>query len=146
MKLVLVAVLMAGLAGGGAFWFSSHKVAAQVQKPAVKAPAEVKSVIHLDSFLVNLSDQDTNSFFRAGIDLGMSKPLPDAGKGDPSQSKYIPMIRDTILDTMGRCNSAALLAPDGKEKLKQQILAALHKRFPGVGFQDVYFTDFLVQR
>ncbi|MGH9469236.1 MAG: flagellar basal body-associated FliL family protein [Terriglobia bacterium] len=146
MKLVLVAVLMAGMAGGGTFWFSSRRVSAQGKKPAAKASPEVKEVLHLDSFLVNLSDQDTNSFFRAGIDLGMSKPLPDAAKGDASQSKYMPMIRDTILDIIGRCSSAALLAPDGKQNLKAQILAALHKRFPGMGFQDVYFTDFLIQR
>jgi flagellar basal body-associated protein FliL len=40
----------------------------------------------------------------------------------------------------------ALLAPDGKQEFKDEILHALQDRVPDLGVKEVYFTDFLVQR
>jgi flagellar basal body-associated protein FliL len=42
--------------------------------------------------------------------------------------------------------SDALLAPDGKQKLKTELVRALRENVPELGVREVYFTDFLVQR
>ncbi len=144
LKLILVCVIAAAIAGGGMLWFSSRHAAVRTASAQPQTtPHEVKTVLHLENFLVNLTDQDANSFFRVGIDLGLSKDL--AGK-DAEQNKYMPMIRDTILGVLGSYNSSALLSPDGKEQLKKQLLQALQKRFPELGIEDIYFTDYLIQR
>ena len=39
-----------------------------------------------------------------------------------------------------------LLTAEGKTDLKHKLLAALDQRVPEIEAQDVYFTEFLVQR
>ena len=41
--------------------------------------------------------------------------------------------------------SDALLATEGKQKLKDELLHALQDRVPDLGVKEIYFTDFLVQ-
>jgi flagellar FliL protein len=105
-----------------------------------------KGVLHLEPFVVNLADPEENRFLRAGIDLGLEKPLPGkAGKGGEADVPAA-RIRDCILYVLSTWRCDALLAPDGKQKLKDEILRALQDRVPELGVKEVYFTDFLVQR
>ena len=105
-----------------------------------------KGVLHLEPFVVNLADPEENRFLRAGSDLGLERPLAGkegkGGKGDVPAAR----IRDCILYVLSTWRSDALLATDGKQKLKDEILRALQDRVPELGVRDVYFTDFLVQR
>lgn len=108
--------------------------------------SQIKAVMHLEPFVVNLADTEENRFLRAGIDLGLGNPLADKeGKGGESE---IPTarIRDCILAVLSTWRSDALLAPDGKQKLKDELVRALAARVPELGVKEVYFTDFLVQR
>ncbi len=106
----------------------------------------VKAVMHLEPFVVNLADTEDNRFLRVGIDLGLGKPLPakegKGGEGDVPVAR----IRDCILAVLTTWHSDALLAPEGKDKLKDELIHALRDRVPELGAKEVYFTDFLVQR
>jgi flagellar FliL protein len=108
--------------------------------------AEDKGILHLEPFVVNLADPEESRFLRVGIDLGLEKPLPGkegkGGEGDVPAAR----IRDCILYVLSTWRSDALLATDGKQKLKDEILRALEDRVPELGVKEVYFTDFLVQR
>ncbi|HET7099954.1 MAG TPA: flagellar basal body-associated FliL family protein, partial [Terriglobia bacterium] len=110
-----------------------------------KAGGAPVAVLHLETFVVNLADPDHSSFLRLGVALGLSKPLPKGGESE-KDAPYIPNIRDAILNVLGSWQSSALLAPDGKEKLKQQLLHVLQQRAPELGIVDIYFTDFLIQQ
>ena len=55
-------------------------------------------------------------------------------------------IRDCILAVLSTWHSDALLAPEGKQKLKDELVHALQDRVPELGVKEIYFTDFLVQR
>ena len=140
-------VLLAVVAGVGAVWFFSRRSAARASQAAQTQLHEqgAKSVLHLESFTVNLADPEQNAFLRVGIDLGLSKELPDS-KGAEKASPLTPRIRDTLLTVLSTWPSSALLAQDGKTKLKQELLRALQERVPELGITEVYFTDFLVQR
>lgn len=84
--------------------------------------AQIKSVLHLEPFVVNLADAEDNRFLRASIDLGLQRSLAGSeGKGDAA----IPTsrIRDCILTVLSTWRSDALLAPDGKQKLKDELPA-----------------------
>jgi flagellar protein FliL len=141
------ASLLGVVAIGGAVWFISRRSAARASQPGQTQPHEqkAKSVLHLESFTVNLADTEQNAFLRVGIDLGLSEELPDA-KGTEKASPFTPRIRDTLLMVLSTWPSNALLAQDGKIKLKQDLLRALQERVPELGVTEVYFTDFLVQR
>jgi flagellar FliL protein len=106
----------------------------------------IKAVLHLEPFVVNLADPQDNRFLRVGIDLGLEEPLP--GKEGKGAEGEVPTsaIRDCLLMVLSTWTSDALLAPDGKQKLKDELIHALHARVPELGVKEVYFTDFLVQR
>ncbi len=106
----------------------------------------VKAVMHLEPFVVNLADAEDNRFLRVGIDLGLGNPLPaKEGKGGEGEVP-VARIRDCILAVLTTWHSDALLAPEGKERLKDELVHALRDRVPELGVKEVYFTDFLVQR
>jgi flagellar basal body-associated protein FliL len=54
-------------------------------------------------------------------------------------------IRDTVLAVLGQQTSQALLAPEGRERLKQALLAALAAQHPELRVHGLYFSELLVQ-
>ena len=110
-----------------------------------KHESEVRAVLHLDPFLVNLADPDGDRFLRVGIELGLDRDLGEDNRA--GQSKLpIARTRDTILIVLTTCNADALLPAAGKAKLKEELIKALREHAPELGVQEVYFTEFLVQR
>jgi flagellar FliL protein len=106
---------------------------------------QIKGVLHLESFVVNLADPEDNRFLRVGIDLELENPL-SAKEGTGEEGVPTARIRDCILAVLSTWHSAALLAPEGKQKLKDELVHSLRERTPELGVKEVYFTDFLVQR
>jgi flagellar basal body-associated protein FliL len=105
----------------------------------------IRRVVRLESFVVNVADPEGGRFLRVGIDLGLENQLStNEGRGGAGDLP-IAHIRDCILSVLSTWRSDALLAPEGKEKLKNELLRALRDRVPELGVKEVYFTDFLVQ-
>jgi flagellar basal body-associated protein FliL len=100
----------------------------------------VRSTLHLDSFVLNLADPDQRSYLRVGIDLGLSREIKHG------EELPVAAVRDTILGVLGEAQVSGLMTAAGKTKLKQDLLRALRDRLPQLGVQEVYFTEFLVQR
>jgi flagellar FliL protein len=140
---VIVAVLVILLLGGAGVYFwaaaSSKKSSAQ-QKP--EKTTEVLSVVHLETFVVNIADPEQKAFLRVGIDLGLEKK-PAKGEADGAP---VALIRDTILGVLSVQKPDDLLTTEGKRKLKEDLLRALRQRAPDLGVAEVYFTEFLMQR
>ncbi len=105
---------------------------------------KITSVMHLEPFVVNLADQEDNRFLRIGLDLGLENAPAKDGKSEGAVPTA--RIRDCILGVLSTWHSDALLAPEGKEKLKEELVKALQARVPELSIREVYFTDFLVQR
>ncbi len=137
-----VAIVLLLLSVGGGAWHVWYNKAQASDAPA-GPDAPPAAVIHLDSFIVNLADQEQITYLRASIDLGIDK-VPD--KKDGGQGVPIASIRDVIIGVLATRHSQELLTPLGKLKLKQDLIAALNERMPELGVRDIYFTDFLVQR
>ncbi len=55
-------------------------------------------------------------------------------------------VRDTILTVLSQAKLGDLMSAAGKAKLKQDLLHALQERLPRLGVDEVYFTEFLIQR
>jgi flagellar FliL protein len=116
------------------------------QSPAISA----KAVLPLESFTVNLADPEDGRFLRATLSLGVNGELPTVARGEnkgvESGDVSMATIRDSILTVLVQCKSEELMTPEGKLKLKSDLLKALNRDVPALGAQEIYFTEFLVQR
>jgi flagellar FliL protein len=110
--------------------------------PAVAA-STVNSTLQLDSFVVNLQDASGSGYLRVTIELGLAGAAKEDDKD--KQSTYLPRLRDTILSVLGSRSVDELLTPDGKTKLKADLLDAINARVPDLQCKEIYFTEFLVQ-
>jgi flagellar protein FliL len=144
---VVVATLLFGF-GFGVWWlfFHAHSV-----KPADAAAGEsAPTILPLESFTVNLADQEEGRFLRITMALGVDGELPAPAKGqgkEPDAGKVsMAVIRDSILAVLAQSRSSDLLTPEGKAKLKLDISAALNRDVAALQVRDVYFTEFMVQR
>lgn len=122
----------------GAWFWSSYG-----SGPGVSADASrpVKSSLHLETFVLNLADREQRSYLRVGIDLGLGREM---GKG--ANTPPVGQVRDIILGVLAQSRVDELLTAAGKAKLKEDLLHALQERVPGLEVQEVYFTEFLIQR
>jgi flagellar protein FliL len=129
---VLAAVI---LALGAGFWIR--------RRPEVSAGggAQVKGALHLETFVLNLADPGQRSYLRVGIDLGLGRELRKGENAAP-----VGLVRDTIVGVLAQSRVDDLLTAKGKAKLKADLLQALQERAPGLDVEEVYFTEFLIQR
>lgn len=137
--ILIAAIFVIGAGVGGWMW----KRSAKTPSAAVPPTTEVNSVLALDSFVVNLQDPSGNGYLRVSIDLGIAAPAKEDDKD--KQAAYLPRVRDTILGVLGSQSVDALLTPDGKTKLKGDLLKAINASVPELQCKEVYFTEFLVQ-
>jgi len=162
LRWILLAVgaflLLAGTAFG-IYWMRHRRHPAQAGASAASAKSSAETAknstpltvinLPLEPFVVNLADAGGHSYARIGITLHLVTPA-SAGKSasagsDATASDLRDMVRDQIIDVLNRQESADLLAPDGKEHLKQAIAAAILAKNPQFKVIDIYFTQFLVQ-
>jgi flagellar FliL protein len=129
---------------GGAAWYLLRRQIPIIPR-RVKAESEVRAVMHLDPFVVNLADPEGERFLHVGIDLGLEQTPPEHSTGSQSDTP-LARTRDAILMILTTCKADSLLAPDGKSKLKTDLVKALRENVPGLAVREVYFTEFLVQR
>ncbi|MFZ0318068.1 MAG: flagellar basal body-associated FliL family protein [Candidatus Sulfotelmatobacter sp.] len=123
------------IAAGGWYWNSRTAV------PTAQGAAQtVKSTLHLETFVLNLAGPDQRSYLRVGIDLGLGREL---GK---RENAPVAQARDTILSVLGQFRVEDLQDEKGKAKLKADVLRALQEKIPELGVEEVYFTEFLIQR
>lgn len=135
-RAVLFVPLMALALCGGWFWTNRSSIA----PPQTESGSGVKATLHLDTFVLNLADTDQRSYLRVGIDLGL--------RNEPRRGEALPVAaaRDAILGVLAQAKSEELVTSTGKENLKHSLLQALERRVPELGVEDVYFTEFLIQR
>ncbi len=120
------------------FFWTNHDARTE---PQSNRPGQVRSTLHLETFVLNLADGDQRSYLRVGIDLGLNSAPKRADEFNPT-----PHVRDILLGVLAQAKADELLTAEGKTKLKKQILQALQEQLPELGVEEVYFTELLIQR
>ena len=159
---VVLAVVVAVGGSGGALYYlvKSGKLALGGVSQKVEVTEKVAAKTHeivLEPMLVNLPDEGGRAYLRISMTLSVEDPPPLAKGDKPKEEEKAPEkgkvviehnaeIRDAALGVIGSETSDALLAADGKEKLKTKLKAAISERIPGLKIADLFFTEFLVQR
>src|SRR5882672_331853 len=126
---IVFAVLM--MLGGVGIYFWTRPVRFT---SAGESGSAVAYTFPLETFVVNLNGSE-RAYLRVGISLGLSRA--------PTRREDLPvaMVRDTIVSILSEGKPEELAQPEGKGKLKSEILQALKDRMPQLGVQDVYFTE-----
>ncbi|HUO25932.1 MAG TPA: flagellar basal body-associated FliL family protein [Candidatus Aquilonibacter sp.] len=137
---VVVMSFLVIVAVGVAAWFY-HRSVEEKSTQLEDSPSSVVSVLHLDSFVVNLGGGDGTGYLRIGIDLGLGIELKESS----GRSPHVGELRDTILTVLGTRTVDELLTSQGKDKLRADLLQAIQERMPELHCHEVYFTEFLVQ-
>lgn len=99
-------------------------------------------LITMEPVVLNLlgGAQERPAFVKLGLALEI---------GDPKQAAHfsdaIPLVNDAVIRVLGTRTVAEVLDPEGKEKLRADLLAALRAKLGSGTIANVYFTSFVVQ-
>jgi flagellar FliL protein len=101
---------------------------------------DVKQVIELQPFIVNLADDNEPRYLRMTVSVG----LAEAGeaKADPL---FTTKIRNAMLAVLTSKKSEQILTVEGKAVLRKELLAAARAAVEEPEVHAIYITDFIVQ-
>lgn len=144
---LIVAVLLVvtlGLAGG--FFMMWNKLSAlNTQGNMAVADqqdqiATLGTLFPLDTFIVNLADQERNRYLRVTMDLELVAP------GDTEKlNERLPQVRDRILMLLPSKRFEDIASMEGKTALRDEIIGKLNGLFPENVIANIFFTEFVVQ-
>ncbi|HEY2388659.1 MAG TPA: flagellar basal body-associated FliL family protein [Candidatus Binatia bacterium] len=156
LPLILSAVVL--LAGGGAAaWYlgvlpfggkQRHAEAtASVEEGGGKEHGEkggaketASPILPLETFIANLSDEGGSRYLKATFQiefLGASVP--------PEITPRLPKIRDLLLTLLSSKSFDDVRTPEGKQQLREEIIARVNQVVERDVVKAVYFTEFIVQ-
>ena len=154
---VVIGIVIATAGVGGVVYLLARSGRLPMRADTVSkvepAGSSTTHAVVLESLLVNLADSGGSAYLRVGMTLRVVDVVEKSGAKkdnkavDEKMSKDVEAaVRDTALTVLGRQTSEGLLAPDGKEKLKVELKAAMAKHNADLKIEDLFFTEFLVQR
>lgn len=120
--------------GGG------HGAAAPKEGGKEGAAGPAANIFPLEPFIVNIYDGQELRYLKVKVEMEMANP---AVKTD-LDARLAP-IRDAILVLLSSKTMQDIQDIQGKNQLKDEILAAVNKHIPPGKIAKIYFTDFVVQ-
>ena len=149
LPLILAAAGVVVIGGGAAFWFLRPKKAPDAQavaKAAEAAPKAAAIYYKFDpAFVVNFGGEGNVRYLQITLEA-MSR---DAAVIEEIKNNE-PAIRNDLVLLFSAQQYDALLAPEGKETLRQAALQAVRKTVAAESgkadaIEGVYFTSFVIQ-
>jgi flagellar FliL protein len=143
-KLVLWLILSAAivlLSGGG--FLARRYFLRPTPPPASEDKVEVKSVMNLESFLVNLADMDSARFVKVTFRLGLDDVK--AGEEYANDQVVLAATRDKIITLLSTKSAEDLLTVQGKERLRKEIREQVNAILPKGKITEVFIMEFMVQ-
>ena len=102
--------------------------------------AQLGPLFPLETFIVNLADEERNRYLRITMDLELAAST-DAEK----LNQRLPQIRDRILMILPSKRFDEIASVDGKTALRDEIINKLNSLFPRTVITNIFFTEFVVQ-
>ncbi len=144
----VVLLLMLGM-GGGLFmiWSQLSTMSTLAARDGggesasgVPKPEEVKPVLSLDTFIVNLADPGGNRYLRVTMDL------ETGGKAAADEiGKRVPQLRDAVLMILPTKRFADISTLEGKTALREEIVNALNGMLGSPAISRIFFKEFVIQ-
>jgi flagellar FliL protein len=144
---LVVAVLLVitlGLAGG--FFMMWNKLSAlnthgnALVQDQQDQGATLGTIFPLDTFIVNLADEERSRYLRVTINLELLEAV-DAEK----LNRRLPQVRDSILMILPSKRLTDIASIEGKTALRDEIISKLNGLFPKSVISNIFFSEFVVQ-
>jgi flagellar FliL protein len=97
-------------------------------------------IVGLEPFIANLADDGGRRYLKATFQLdfgGHSVP--------PTLNKRLPQVRDLLLTLFTSKTFDDIRTPEGKQQLREEIIARINQVLDKDLVKAVYFTEFIVQ-
>ncbi|MGD9236759.1 MAG: flagellar basal body-associated FliL family protein [Desulfobacterales bacterium] len=102
--------------------------------------AQLGPLFPLETFIVNLADEERNRYLRVTMDLELVAPT-DTEK----LNQRLPQVRDRILMILPSKRFDEIASVEGKTALRDEIINKLNSLFPRTVITNIFFTEFVVQ-
>ena len=139
---IVIGIIVVALAGGIAAYtllFSGKGGHTPEAKHEEKSAKESKTLlVALDSFVLNLAEQ--GRFLKVTMQLELS----DAANQQLVTEKT-PQLRDAIITLMSSKSAEAVMSPEGKMVVKDELLLRANQAVGKDVFKNLYFTEFVMQ-
>lgn len=117
---------------------SSEEVAEKRDVKDVKM--KIKSLLSMESFVVNLADPGGKRYLRVSIALELDdKDFVEEAK------KNVPQMRDRILMILPAKKFKDIRTSSGKDSLRKEIIAQLNPLLDKCKITNLYFQEFVIQ-
>jgi flagellar FliL protein len=107
---------------------------------AAAATKKVHAIYPMEPLIVNIHDSAELRYLKIKLDFEINGPETKA-EIDP----FLPQMQDAILVLLSGKQMAEITTTEGKNRLKEEIMASVGKIVPPKKITRVYFTDFVVQ-
>ena len=104
--------------------------------------AEVKSVVELQPFIINLADSDSPRYLRMTVSLGIGG---EGGEEAKPEALFLTRVKNAMLSVLTMKNSQDVLTVEGKAKLRKELLEAAQAASEEPRVEAIYITDFIIQ-
>jgi flagellar FliL protein len=135
--IVIAAVVLLG-GGGGAYHFLLASKKPTVAKKIEPPPPPKLAFVDVKEMTMRLADVGAEHYIKLTPVLGVPEKKSD------EMTEELPVVRDRIVTVVTARSAADLATPAGKDKLKEDLLVALHHDFHN-DIVDIYFSDYLVE-
>ena len=140
--LIIILVVIAGLAGGVFFGYKMFMAkddggGGEIVSKDVKKGAKT-ALFPMDPFVVNLSEP--GRYLKVTMQFELA-----AGVDERTVNEKVPVLRDVIITLMGNQTYEYAASAEGKIQLKEDILLRTNRLFGKEVFQNLYFTEFVMQ-
>lgn len=109
---------------------------------ALPKDEDVKKIVELPPFIVNLADTEQARYLRMTVSLGIDE---EEGANEKPDQLFITRVRNAMLAVLSDKRSDQILSVEGKTKLRKELLQAAQAASTSPEVKAIYITDFIVQ-
>lgn len=121
------------------------KSSVELSKPlrnALPEDEDVKKIIELPPFIVNLADTEQARYLRMTVSLGIDS---EGAENEKPNQLFLTRVRNAMLAVLSDKRSDEILSVEGKTKLRKELLEAARAASVDPEVIAIYVTDFIVQ-
>ncbi len=116
--------------------------AKETLKAALPDDSDVKHIVELQPFIINLADSEEARYLRLSVSLGIGGE--DGAEEKPS-ALFMTRVKNAMLAVLTVKKSSDVLSIEGKSKLRKELLQAAQAASDAPKVEAIYITDFIVQ-
>lgn len=144
--IIIIAAVLVLLIGGGVAAFllmggEEEKISPEEEQAELEKQAkQVGPMVNIESFIVNILDDNESRYLKAAITLEV-----DSEETSMELTQRMPQIKDAILLLVGNKTFGELSDLQGKIQLRAELINKVNSILLKGKVKRIYFTDFVVQ-